>query len=96
MIVLNDQGYVIMNNIVYQDNQSTIRTENNRKNSCTWNSRHINMRYLFVKDRLDKGEMKIVYCSTQMILADYFTNRSKDMCLKYSGTSYWVTNPYLN
>ena len=46
----HEQVYGIMNNIVYQDNQSEIRMEKNRKNYCTENSRHINIRYIYFKD----------------------------------------------
>ena len=70
---LNAQGYRIESNIVFQDNQSAIRMENNGRNSCTGNSRHINIRYYFVKDRVDKGELVIQYCPTLDMLADYFT-----------------------
>ena len=47
--------------------------EVNGRTSCTGNSRHINIRYFFVKDRVDSGEVKIVYCPIGRMLADYFT-----------------------
>ena len=47
---LKSQGYEIKQNVVYQDNQSAIRMEKNGRNSCMGNSRHINIRYFFVKD----------------------------------------------
>ena len=67
------QGYAIKNNVIYQDNQSAIRMEKNGRNSCTGNSRHIHIRYFFVKDRIDKGEMRVEYCPTHIMLADFFT-----------------------
>ena len=70
---LMHQGYKIVNNILYQDNQSAIRMEKNGRNSCTGNSRHIHIRYFFVKDRVDKKEVKIEYCPTEQMLADFFT-----------------------
>ena len=70
---LNEQGYAIKNNTIFQDNQSAIRMERNGRNSCTGNSRHIDFRYFFVKDRVDKGEVKIEYCNTEIMLADYYT-----------------------
>ena len=45
----------------------------NGRNSCTGNSRHINIRYFFVKDRFDKEEIDIVYCPTLDMVADFFT-----------------------
>ena len=45
MMFMNEQGYSITNNVVYQDNQSAICMHKNGQNSCTRNSRHINVRY---------------------------------------------------
>jgi hypothetical protein len=70
---LGEQGYKIKENIIYQDNESAIKMEKNGRNSCTGNSRHISIRYFFVKDRVDKGEMKIEHCPTYKMLADFFT-----------------------
>ena len=67
------QGYTIKNNVLYQDNQSAILMLKNGRNSCTGNSRHIHIRYFFVKDRVDKKEVKIEYCPSLDMLADFFT-----------------------
>ena len=72
-IFLEAQGYPVENNIVYQDNQSAIRMERNGRNSCTGNSRHIHIKYFFVKDRVDNKELIIQYCPTAEMLADFFT-----------------------
>ena len=45
----------------------------NGRNSCTGNSRHIHIRHFFVKDRVDKKEIKVEYCPTSIMLADFFT-----------------------
>ena len=42
------QGYKIEDNILFQDNQSAIRMENNGRWSCTGNSYHVNIRHFFV------------------------------------------------
>lgn len=49
--------------------------ERNGKNlcSCMGNSRHINIQYLFVKNRIEKGEVKIKYCPTHLMITDLFT-----------------------
>ena len=67
------QGYEMIENIMFQDNKSSIKMEKNGRNSCTGNSRHISVRYFFVKDRVDKGEIKIEYCPSIYMLADFFT-----------------------
>ena len=70
---LQAQGYALQMNEVYQDNQSAIKMERNGRNSCTGNSRHVHIRYFFVKDRVDKKEITISYCPTEAMLADFFT-----------------------
>ena len=68
-----EQGYEIRNNYIYQDNESAIKMENNGRNSCTGNSCHIDIKYFWVKDCVDKKLVEIRYCPTTLMLADYFT-----------------------
>ena len=72
-LFMKEQGYTIDNNTIYQDNKSAILMEMNGRNSCTGNSRHIDIKYFFVKDRVDKKEVRIEYIPTHIMLADYFT-----------------------
>lgn len=61
-------------NILYQDNTSSIRLESNGKASSTKRTRHINIRYFLVTDRLKQGEISTIeYCPTEEMIADYFT-----------------------
>ena len=64
------QGYDILRNVIFQDNQSAMILEINGRNSCTGNSRHIDIKYFWVKDRVDKKEVEIQYCPTHLMLAD--------------------------
>jgi hypothetical protein len=34
---------------------------------------HINIRYFFIKDKIEKEEISIVHCPTEDMIADYFT-----------------------
>ena len=52
---MKEQGYEIQKNEVYQDNQSAMKMKINGRNSCIGNSRHIDIRYFFTKDRVDKN-----------------------------------------
>lgn len=67
------QGYTIDNSIVYQNNKSAILLEKNRRRSCRKNTKHTNIRYFFLKDRVSTGEMNIKFCPTKQMLADFFT-----------------------
>jgi hypothetical protein len=67
------QGYVLKENVFYQDNQSTIRFEKNGRKSCGPNSRHIDIRYFFIKDRIGLETIDVQHCPTEQMLADFFT-----------------------
>ena len=66
------QGYSIEAATIYQDNQSTMAlVKNGRSNSER--SRHINIRYFFVKDRVEQGDVKIECVPTGDMIADVLT-----------------------
>ena len=46
----------------------------NWKKSSTKNTKHINVRYYFVKDRVETGDVVIEYCPTEEMLGDHFIN----------------------
>ena len=45
--------------VIYQDNKSMILMETNRKWSSSKRTKHIKMKYFFVKDKVDQGEVVI-------------------------------------
>ena len=67
------QGYHVKDNVIYQDNQSAILLENNGKRSSTKNTRHIEIRYFFITDNINRGRVRVEYCPTDMMRADFFT-----------------------
>jgi len=69
---MESQGYKIENNTLFQDNKSALLMETDGRNSCTGNSRHINIRYFWIKDRVDNKEVRVEYLPMHMMLADYF------------------------
>lgn len=70
---LQAQGYDIPRSVVYQDNQSAILLEKNGRKSGSKRTRHIKVRYYFITDRIRKGEVKVEYCPTGNMVADFFT-----------------------
>ena len=70
---LHSQGYNLEENVVYQDNRSAILLEENGRGSSGKKTRHINIRYFFVKDRVDSKEVSIRYCPTDKMRGDFFT-----------------------
>ena len=53
--------------------QSGIRLEKNGKASSGKATRHINIRYFFIKDRIRDNKINITQCPTKIMVADYFT-----------------------
>jgi hypothetical protein len=70
---LEAQGYPIDDNVVYQDNQSTMLLAKNGRASSSKRTRHINIRYYFVADRIKNGELRVEYCPTGDMVADFYT-----------------------
>jgi hypothetical protein len=70
---LESQGFIVDNAILYQDNKSAMLMERNGKLSSGKQTKHVNIRYFFIKDRISSGEIEIEYCPTDNMLADYLT-----------------------
>ena len=70
---LEAQGYGTEESIIYQDNQSAILLAKNGRGSSSKRTRHINIRYFFVADRITSKEVKVEYCPTGEMIADCFT-----------------------
>jgi hypothetical protein len=66
------QGYSVQTPVLAQDNMSTIALINKGRSTADA-TRHINIRFFFIKDRVDSGEIKIVYVPTKDMVADYLT-----------------------
>jgi hypothetical protein len=67
------QGYKVSRSEYHQDNQSAMKMEKNGRQSAGQRSRHINIRYFFIKDKIDKDEINLMYCPTGEMIADFFS-----------------------
>lgn len=67
------QGYSIEKNILYQDNKSAILLETNGQRSAGKRSRHLNIRYFFMADQVEKGNVIIEHCPTASMTGDFMT-----------------------
>lgn len=70
---LSAQGYELHDNVVYQDNESSMLLANNGRASSGKRTRHINIRFFFVTDRIKKGEIRLQHCPTDKMIADFYT-----------------------
>jgi len=70
---LAKQGHHVPTTTIYQDNKSTILLAENGKSSSSKRTRHINVCYFFIADKIKKGEVKVAFCPTTNMLGDFFT-----------------------
>ena len=70
-----------------------MRLERNGRQSCGQKSRHIDVRYFFIKDRIKSGNIDLQYCPTEVMLADFFTKplQGKQFKLLRSAVMGWIT-----
>jgi hypothetical protein len=52
----------VTDNILYQDNQSATLLEKNGTRSSGKRTRHLDIRYFFITDRVDKKKVRVAYC----------------------------------
>jgi hypothetical protein len=52
---------------------SAMLMETNGKESSRKRTKHINVRYVFIKYRVGAGEITIKHCPTNDMMADHFT-----------------------
>ena len=70
---LEGQGYAIKDNIVHQDNTSAMLLEKNGQQSSTKRTRHLQIRFFFVTDRIRAKQLSVECCPTGDMWADVFT-----------------------
>jgi hypothetical protein len=61
----------VKDNILFQDNKSSILLEKNGKASSSKRTKHINIQYFFITDRVSKAEVSAVWCPTGDMIGDY-------------------------
>jgi hypothetical protein len=66
------QGYDVGPAVLYQDNQSTMALLK-RGSAASSRSRHINIRYFWLKDRVELGELEVIYMPTEDMVSDLLT-----------------------
>jgi hypothetical protein len=72
-LFLEAQGYAIADSVLEQDNESAIKLETHGRMSAGARSRHIDIRFFWIKDRAKDAGINIRHCPTLAMLADFFT-----------------------
>ena len=72
-LFMKAQGFKVKDNILYQDNKSAMLLEQNGQSSSSKRTKHINIWYYYVADRVPKGDVRVVWCPTDRMIANYLT-----------------------
>jgi hypothetical protein len=70
---LEGQGYNVEECILHQDNMRAMMLQTNGKQSSSKRTKHIRVRYFFIKDQVNNGDITLKHCPTGEMLADHFT-----------------------
>jgi hypothetical protein len=69
---MKDLGFILETPIVYQDNQSTIKVAEAGPSTNPL-TKHIDIRYMWLKEIIKAGSLRLQYTSTDDMVADGFT-----------------------
>ena len=81
---LKEQGYDMEPSLLYQDNISAILLETNGKASSSKQTKHIKVKYFYVKDKIDQGEIIVEHCPTEQMWTDITLSPSRGRCSRNS------------
>jgi hypothetical protein len=70
---LPSQGYKVIENLLLQNNKSSILLKRNRKASSGKCTRHINICYFFITDQVNMKELTIKWCPIKQMVANFMT-----------------------
>ena len=71
-LFMKEQGYDV-ELVLHQDNKSAKLLLDNGRRSLGKRTRHLNIRYYFLHDQIMQGILKAQYCSTENMIANFFT-----------------------
>jgi hypothetical protein len=70
---MEEQGMKIEESVLHQDNLSAMLLQKNGKESRSKRTKHIRVRYFFIKDRITSGDITLKHCPATEMIADHFT-----------------------
>jgi len=71
-LFMKDQGYDL-ETVAKEDNKSTMLLMKNGRLSSGKRTKHLDIHYFYVPDLIERGIVKIEHCSTDCMVADFFT-----------------------
>ncbi|MGL6008755.1 MAG: Ty1/Copia family ribonuclease HI, partial [Culicoidibacterales bacterium] len=72
-LFIEAQGFDVTTTVIYRDNTSSMKLEENGKASSGKRTRHLNIKYFYITDLIKRKEVSSEYCPTNDMVADYMT-----------------------
>jgi hypothetical protein len=73
-LFLQSQGYTMKDTVLlHQENKSAMLLKKNDQASSSKQNKHIHLRYFYIEDKIDKGNINIEHCPVEEMLAAFFT-----------------------
>jgi hypothetical protein len=79
---MQEQGFDMEASLIYQDNMSAMLLETNGKASSSKRTKHIKVKYFFIKDKVDQGEVTIEHCPTEQMWTDINTKPKQGLAYR--------------
>ena len=70
---MEKQGFQVKQNIIFQDNTSTMKLQNNGKLSSGKRTRHFDIKLFYITDLISRDEVMVKYCPTDDMIGDYMS-----------------------
>jgi hypothetical protein len=72
-LFIETQGHKVTSNVIYHDNTSALKLEENGKASSGKCTQHFNIKYFYISDLIERKKVQIKYCPVDAMIADYMT-----------------------
>ena len=59
--------------VIFEDNQGTIAVACQDPGTVSSKTKHIAVRYFFIREHVECGDVEVIYCCTEEMIADIFT-----------------------
>jgi hypothetical protein len=66
-----EQGYTVLENVIYLDYQAAMKSEIHGKSSSGKRTRHFDIKFFFMNDLIKQKHVKVEYCPTDKMIEDY-------------------------
>ena len=78
MKFLHCQGFSVCECIVCQNNESAVLLKTNERSSAEKRLKHLNVKYFYIEDQVNQGEIQVKYCSTDKMKEDCQTKLKQE------------------